>query len=122
MSLEDIRKRYQPSGGNLAEEVKRLRAENAQQRKDIQELLAEIERLKTGLPPGPVSDETSEIEKQLERAGLHEYFPQGPPTVPRETSNVKGNIEAGRVNPLFATTKGIAIETHAFDEAYEGKR
>ena len=109
MSLEDIRKRYQPSGGNLAEEVKRLRAENTQQRKDIQELLAEIEGLKTGQPPGPAIDETAAIDEELMEAGLQGYVPSGPPTASRESKNVKANIEAGRVNPLFATTKGLPI-------------
>jgi hypothetical protein len=122
VSLEDIRKRYQPNSVNLSEEVKRLRAENAQQRKDIQELLAEIEGLKTGQPPGPVIDETATIDEELAAAGLGNYIPTGPPTASRESKNIQANIEAGRVNPLFATTKGLPIEAHAFDEAYEGKR
>lgn len=119
MSIEDIRKRYQPPAGNLAEEVKKLRVTVADRDRDILTLLGEIDRLNTGKPPGPdivPGEEEAAIAEQLKEAGLPEdYVPRGPVTQPREAENVQQNA-------VRTTQSGIPLETHAFDEPYRGRR
>ena len=126
MSLNDIRKRYQPAAADQSELVKRLQAENAQQKRDIIQLLAEIDRLNTGKPPGPELEPGAEdavIAAELEQAGIpKDYVPQGPSTPSREAENTAANIAAGRAHPTFATARGEPIEAHAFDEEYQGRR
>jgi hypothetical protein len=123
MAIDDIRKRYGAQPSNLAEEVKRLRAENAQQKKDIIELLDTVDRLQGAQPPGPPiipGAEDAAIDAELAQAGVAPT-----PTVPRvshEAENVSGNIAAGRVQQVFQTARGLPITAEAFDTDYTGPR
>lgn len=132
MPIDDIRKRYQAPPSNLAEEVKRLRAENTQQKNDILQLLAEVDRLQGGQPPGPPvvpGAEDAAINQELKDAGLSDFKPS-PQAPPREAENVAGNLAAGRsreafqtgASERFQTARGLPITANAFDEDYTGPR
>lgn len=121
MSLESIRARYNPQPADAQEELKRLRAENTQLKRDVMELLAEVDRLNTGKPPGEQIDsekEAAEVEAQLSEAGLQDYIPRGPVTLSREAENLAANSElrASRLanGQLALTARGEQI-TAGFD-------
>lgn len=126
MSLDDIRNRYKPKVADQSELVKRLQAENAQQKRDILELLGRIEQLETGRPPGPQVDETEAIEEQLKAEGLTHHVLRGTVTLPRESENVAGNgggpAEIAAAHALRTTQSGIALETSVFTEPYRGNK
>ena len=122
MPIDDIRKRYQAEPANLAEEVKRLRAENAQQKRDILELISEVERLSgEGSEKALLAEDSRLAEEELSQAGLA-AVPAGKPRQPSEGENVKANVEAGRARHQFQTVRGLPITAEAFDTDYTGPR
>jgi hypothetical protein len=119
MSIEDIRRRYQPAASDQSDVIKRLREQVAQQAKDIRELLAALDGAKAKpvinveYVPTPGAEDAA-IDAELESAGLTagEYVPRGTITPSREAENQAFNAERGaQVAPTFKTaSRGIPME------------